>query len=123
MSEIPVLKYRGKLIVSLQSELTDSTALGLQEAVLQRIETGGADGLVIDISALEMVDSFIARVFMETGHMAQLMNVKTALVGMKPEVALTLVQMGFSLSGVMTATDLESGLDLLDRSCLEEGAA
>lgn len=115
MREIPILEYKGRLIVSLQFDLTDSLAMEVQEAILRRIETSKAAGLVIDISALEMVDSFIARVFMETGHMARLMNVRTVLVGMKPEVALTLIQMGFALCGVLTATDLEGGLDLLDR--------
>jgi rsbT antagonist protein RsbS len=116
--EFPILEYKGRLIVSLQFDLTDSLAMEIQEAILNRIETSKAVGLVIDISALEMVDSFIARVFMETGHMARLMNVRTVIVGMKPEVALTLIQMGFSLCGVLTATDLEGGLDLLD--CPEE---
>jgi rsbT antagonist protein RsbS len=114
--EIPVLEYKGRLIVSLQFDLTDSLALELQESILRRIEETRASGLVIDISALEMVDSFIARVFMETGHMAQLMNVRTVIVGMKPEVALTLIQMGFALGGVLTATNLEGGLDQLDQA-------
>ncbi len=114
MREIAVLEYRRRLIVSLQLDLTDTAALQFQETVLQRIEGTGAKGLVVDISSLGMVDSFIARVLMETGLMAQLMNVRTVIVGLKPEVAMTLVQMGFKLSGILTAIDLEQGLDLLD---------
>jgi rsbT antagonist protein RsbS len=114
VKEIPILEYRKRLIVSMQTELTDSLALQLQESILQRIQESPCSGLVIDISGLEMVDSFIARVFMETAHMARLMNVDTVMVGMKPEVALTLVQMGFTVKGVYTAPNLEMGLDLLE---------
>jgi rsbT antagonist protein RsbS len=112
--EIAVLEYRRRLIVTLQFDLTDSAALLLQETILRRIEEAEARGLIIDISALGMVDSFIARVLMETSLMAGLMNVRTVLVGMKPEVALTLVQMGFKISGIVTAVDLERGLEKLD---------
>ena len=121
MNEIPILEYRKRLIVSMQTELTDSLALQLQESILRRIEGSPCRGLVIDISGLEMVDSFIARVFMETAHMARLMNVDTVLVGMKPEVALTLVQMGFTVKGVYTAPNLEMGLDLLETLEEDEG--
>lgn len=114
MREIAVLEYRRRLIVTLQFDLTDSAALLLQETILRRIEEAEARGLIIDISALGMVDSFIARVLMETSLMAGLMNVRTVLVGMKPEVALTLVQMGFKISGIVTAVDLERGLEKLD---------
>jgi rsbT antagonist protein RsbS len=120
MTEIPILEYKGKLIVSVQIDLSDSVAVQLQENILNRIENSCAKGLVIDISSLDMVDSFIAKVFMETAHMAQLMNVQTIIVGMKPEVALTLVTMGFTLKGVQTALDLETGLDYLEKMT-EEG--
>lgn len=114
MRDIAILEYQGRLIVSVQFDLTDSMALQFQESVLDRIEKSRSRGLVIDISALEMMDSFIARVFMETAHMARMMHTETVLVGMRPEVALTLVQMGFHLKGVHTATDLERGILLLE---------
>jgi rsbT antagonist protein RsbS len=120
VNEIAVLEYRKHLIVSVQYEITDTTALNLQDAILKRIEGSRARGLVIDISALGMVDSFIARVFMETAMMARLMNARTVIAGMKPEIAMTLIQMGFSLEGVQMSTNLESGLELLEAAEREE---
>jgi rsbT antagonist protein RsbS len=112
--EIPILEYRHRLIVSLQMELTDTMVSALQESVLHRIEVSRPRGLVLDISSLAMVDSYVARVFLETAQMAKIMNVETVIVGMKPEIALTLVQMGFSMDRTLTAVDLESGLEKLD---------
>ena len=115
-NDVAVLQIQANLIVSIQSEITDRAAVDLQEAVLRRVERCGARGLVLDVSALGLIDSFIARVLMETSQMARMMNVDAVIAGMKPEIALTLIQMGFGLDGVRTAVDLERGLEILNGS-------
>ena len=111
---IPVLQVRSTLVVTIQVELRDTIADAFQEDVLQRIAATSARGLVIDISGLEMVDSYVARFIANTGRMAKLMGTETVLVGMRPEVAATLVRMGFRMEGARTALNLEEGLDLVE---------
>ena len=110
---IPILRIGATLLVSIQIELRDAVADAFQADVLSAIENRGTTGLVVDISGLDMVDTYVARVLAETGRMAKLMGTSTVLVGMRPEVAATLVRMGYGMEGVRTALDLDAGLALL----------
>ncbi|MBI4952433.1 MAG: STAS domain-containing protein [Myxococcales bacterium] len=123
MSPIPILRIGTTLLCSVHVELDDALAERLQEDVLGTIERTGATGLVVDISGLETVDSYVARILADTGRMARLMGADTVLAGMRPEVAATLVRMGFPLEGVRAALDLDHGLALLahGRSGATEG--
>ena len=112
---IPVLRIGSTLLTTIQVELRDSVAEDFQRNVLTRIEETGATGLLIDITALDMVDSYVARVLVETSKMARLMGTEAVLVGMRPEVAATLIRMGFPVDGVRTALDVDDGLALLGR--------
>jgi rsbT antagonist protein RsbS len=112
---IPVLRIGSTLLTTIQVELRDSVAEDFQRGVLTRIEETSATGLLIDITALDMVDSYVARVLVETSKMARLMGTEAVLVGMRPEVAATLIRMGFPVDGVRTALDVDDGLALLDR--------
>jgi rsbT antagonist protein RsbS len=111
--QIPILRIGSTLLVSIQIDLHDAVAEGFQADVLSAIEERGTTGLVVDISGLDMVDTYVARILAETGRMAKLMGTSTVLVGMRPEVAATLVRMGYGLEGVRTALDLDDGLALL----------
>jgi rsbT antagonist protein RsbS len=111
--QIPILRIGSTLLVSIQIELRDAVADAFQADVLSAIEKRGTTGLVIDISGLDMVDTYVARILAETGRMAKLMGTSTVLVGMRPEVAATLVRMGYGMEGVRTALDLDAGLALL----------
>lgn len=110
---IPVLRLGRTLLATIQSELRDQVAQAFQEDVLAALEKHGMKGLVIDISGLETVDTYVARVLTETGRMAKLMGAQTVLVGMRPEIAATLVRMGYGMEGVRTALNLQEGLALL----------
>lgn len=110
---IPILRIGPTLLATVHVELHDAVADAFQADVLTAIELGGATGLVIDISGLDIVDSYVARVLAETGRMAKLMGSDTILVGMRPEVAATLVRMGYTMEGVRTALNLDDGLGLL----------
>lgn len=114
-ASIPVLRIGSTLLTTIQVELRDSVAEDFQRSVLTRIEETGATGLLIDITVLDMVDSYVARVLVETSKMARLMGTEAVLVGMRPEVAATLVRMGFPVDGVRTALDVDDGLALLGR--------
>ena len=111
--QLPILRIGSTLLVSIQIELRDAVAESFQADVLSEIERRGTTGLVIDISGLDMVDTYVARILAETGRMAKLMGTSTVLVGMRPEVAATLVRMGYDMAGVRTALDLDDGLALL----------
>lgn len=110
---IPILRIGPTLLVTIHIELRDAVADAFQADVLRAIERGGSTGLVIDISGLDIVDSYVARILAETGRMAKLMGAQTVLVGMRPEVAATLVRMGYAMEGVRTALNLDDGLALL----------
>jgi rsbT antagonist protein RsbS len=101
------------LLVTIQVDMHDRLATVLQDDLANRISTTRARGVVIDISALDVVDSFIARMFGEIAQMARVMDAETALVGMRPAVATTLVEMGVAMTGVRTAMNVERGLALL----------
>jgi rsbT antagonist protein RsbS len=110
---IPILRIGATLLASIQVELRDTTAQAFQQDVLKAIEKTRSRGLVIDITGLDMVDTFVARILTDTGRMAKLMGTETVLVGMRPEVAATLVRMGFSMQGVHTALNVDEGMALL----------
>jgi rsbT antagonist protein RsbS len=112
---IPILRLGRVLLATIQVELRDNVANAFQEDVLTALETRGMRGVVIDISGLETVDTYVARVLAETGRMAKLMGAETVLVGMRPEVAATLVRMGYPMEGVRAALNLQEGLALLRR--------
>ena len=118
---IPILRIGDTLVTSVQVELRDSVVDAFQRDVLTMLERTGARGVVIDISTLDMVDTYVARMLTETGQMARLMGARTVIVGMRPEVAATLTSMGFSLLGVDTALSLEEGLARLHRPEDERG--
>jgi rsbT antagonist protein RsbS len=113
---IPILRLGDVLISSVQVDLHDAVAEAFQADVLTVIEKTGAKGLVIDVSGLEMVDSYVARIISDTGRMAKLMGTQMVLVGMRPEVAATLVRMGYSMEGVKTALNLDEGLVALGKA-------
>jgi rsbT antagonist protein RsbS len=110
---IPILRIGTTLLATIHIDLHDAVAEAFQEDVLISIEKTGAAGLVIDISGLDTVDSYVARVLADTGRMARLMGTRSVLVGMQPEVAATLIRMGYRMEGVETALDIDEGLALL----------
>jgi rsbT antagonist protein RsbS len=116
MERVPILKIGDVLLVSIQIDLQDQTVLALQEDLAERIVATGARGVIIDITAVAIVDSFIGRTFATIASMSRLMDAQTVVVGMRPAVAITLVELGLSLGGVRTALDLEKGMRLLGAS-------
>jgi rsbT antagonist protein RsbS len=113
MERIPILKMGPFLLVSIQVDMHDQLALQLQDDLTTRIAETGAHGVLIDISALEMVDSFIGRMLGNIAAMSRVLDAETVVVGMRPAVAITLVELGMSLNGVRTALDIERGMELL----------
>jgi rsbT antagonist protein RsbS len=110
---IPILKVGRVLIVPIQFDMDDQTVMSLQESILSELERTGARGVLIDISLLEMVDSFIGRVLSDIAAMARIMDARTVVVGMQPAVAITLVELGLELKGVDTVLNVEEGIKLL----------
>ncbi len=119
MERIPILKIGGLLLVTIQVDMHDRMALTLQEDLTARIAETRARGVIIDISALEMVDSFIGRMLSNIAGMSKLLGADTVVAGMQPSVAITLVELGLSLKGVRTALSLERGMELLRATELE----
>ena len=113
VERIPILKMGEFLLVSIQVDMHDRLALQLQDDLTSRIADTGAHGVLIDISALEMVDSFIGRMLGNIAAMSRVLDADTVVVGMRPAVAITLVELGMSLPGVRTALDVEKGMALL----------
>ncbi|WP_169807802.1 STAS domain-containing protein [Actinomadura hibisca] len=122
MDRVPVLKIGDILLVSIQIDLQDQSVLALQEDLAERIVSTGARGVIIDITAVEIVDSFIGRMFATIASMSRLLDAETVVVGMRPAVAITLVELGLSLGGVRTALDLEKGLALLNADGVSQTA-
>ncbi len=110
---IPILRMGKCLLVTIQVDLQDQTALALQDDLSAKIDSIGATGVVIDISALEIVDSFIGRMLAGISGIASVLGAATVVVGMQPAVAITLVELGLSLEGVKTALNVERGLQML----------
>jgi rsbT antagonist protein RsbS len=119
MERIPILRMGEFLLVTIQLDMHDQLALRLQDDLTTAIEKKGAKGVLIDISALDMVDSFIGRMIADISGMARILDAETVLVGMQPAVAITLVELGFSLPGVATALNVERGMLLLRKSLAE----
>ena len=120
MTRIPILKVGRVLIVPIQVDMDDQTVIHLQERILSELERTGARGVLIDISLLEMVDSFIGRMLSEIAAMARIMDARTVVVGMQPAVAITLVELGLELKGVDTVLNVDEGFRLL-RSEFDNG--
>ncbi|MFF0967890.1 STAS domain-containing protein [Streptomyces sp. NPDC003703] len=113
---VPILQISDVLLVSIQVDLEDHTVLDLQDDLSKRIVDTGARGVVIDISALEIVDSFVGRMLATVAAMSRVLGAETVVVGMRPAVAITLVELGLTLGGVRTALNLEAGLAALRRA-------
>lgn len=112
-ARIPILKLGRVLIVPIQVDMDDQTVIQLQERILSELEVTGARGVLIDISLLEMVDSFIGRMLSDIAAMARIMDARTVVVGMQPAVAITLVELGLELNGVETVLNVDEGFKLL----------
>lgn len=115
MDQIPILMVGDCLLVSIQVDMHDQLALALQDALMTKIVETGARGVMIDISALQFVDSFIGRLLNNIASMARVLDAATVVVGMQPAVAITLVELGLSLHGVRTALNIDRGLALIRR--------
>jgi rsbT antagonist protein RsbS len=113
MERIAILKIGRRLLITLQVDVDDTLALRLQDDLTVRIHETGANGVLIDISALEMVDSFLAKTIANISAMSRILDAQTVVVGMRPSVAITLVELGLTLPGVLTALNVEQGLNLL----------
>jgi rsbT antagonist protein RsbS len=116
MERIPILRMGKLLLVTIQVDMHDRLAMTLQDDLTNRIVKDQAKGVLIDISALDVVDSFIGRMISNTAAMARILDAHTVVVGMQPAVAITLVELGLALTGVKTALDVEKGMLLLEKS-------
>jgi rsbT antagonist protein RsbS len=123
MERIPILKMGRFLLVTIQVDMHDRLALALQDDLTDRIVRDGARGVLIDISSLEIVDSFIGRVLGNIAAMSHILDAETVVTGMQPAVAITLVELGLSLPGVRTALNVERGMELLQASLDREELA
>ena len=113
MDRIPILKMGQFLLVTIQVDLYDRLALDLESDLINQITKTGACGVLIDISAVSIIDSFMGRILSNIAGMARILDAATVVVGMQPAVAITLVELGLSLSGIHTALNVEKGIDLL----------
>ena len=120
MDRIPILQMGDLLLVTIQVDMHDQLALTLQDDLTERIQKTSARGVLIDISALDIVDSFIGRMISTISSLARIMDATTVVVGMQPAVAITLVELGLTLTGVRTALNVERGMDLLRMDLLQQ---
>ena len=116
MERIPILRMGDLLLVTIQVDMHDRLAMTLQDDLTERIVRDNAKGVLIDISALDLVDSFIGRMISNTAAMARVLDAQTVVVGMQPAVAITLVELGLTLHGVKTALNVEKGMFLLGKN-------
>ena len=123
MDRIPILKFGRSLLVTIQVDMHDQLAMTLQDDLTSRLVKERARGVLIDISALEIVDSFMGRVLNNIAAMAKILDAVTVVVGMRPAVAITLVELGLDLPGVKTALNVERGMDLIRMSVEDLSAA
>jgi len=122
MDRIPLLKIGDFLLVTVQVDMHDRLAVALQDDLTERIVSSRARGVLIDISALDIVDSFIGRMLGNIAGMARIQDAETVVVGMQPSVAITLVELGLSLPGIRTALNIDRGMELL-RAAADAGQA
>ena len=115
MEKIPILKMGKFLLVTIQIDLYDRLAVNLESDLVQMVSKTGARGVLIDISALSIVDSFMGRIIGNIGSMSKIMDAETVVVGMQPAVAITLIELGLELKGVHTALNVERGMALLKK--------
>src|SRR6476660_3691736 len=120
MYRIPILQMGRFLLVTIHVDMQDQTALALQDDLASKISTTDAKGVLIDISALEIVDSFVGRMLASISGIARILDATTVVVGMQPAVAITLVELGLTLEGVRTALNVERGMQLLQRAREEQ---
>lgn len=120
MERIPILQMGKFLLVTIQVDMHDRLALTLQDDLTNKIVKAGARGVLIDISSLEVVDSFIGRMIGNIASMSRVLDAQTVVVGMQPAVAITLVELGLSLPGVQTALNVERGMAMLQKQLQEE---
>lgn len=113
--EVPILKQGRFLIATVQAALTDSDLLELRRALIERVVLLRSHGVILDVTALDVMDSFASRTIREIAHMIRLRGAETVIVGIQPEVAFAMVQLGLTLEGVATALDLEEGLEYLNQ--------
>jgi rsbT antagonist protein RsbS len=118
---VPILKQGDYLIASIQAALSDREVLALRDDLLERAGMHRSRGIIVDVTALDVMDSFAARSLRGIAHMANLRGAETVMVGIQPEVAFAMVQLGLNLEGVHTALDLEEGLAFLDQLIKEPG--
>ena len=116
MDRVPILKLGDMLLVSIQIDLEDHTATALQEDLSESIARHGARAVLIDISSLEIVDSFVGKTLSTIASISRILDAETVVVGMRPAVAITLVELGLSLGGVKTALNVEKGMELLGQA-------
>ena len=116
MERIPILRMGDLLLVTIQVDMHDRLAMTLQDDLTERIVRDRSKGVLIDISALDLVDSFIGRMISNTAAMARVLDAQTVVVGMQPAVAITLVELGLTLHGVKTALNVEKGMALLGKT-------
>ena len=118
---VPILKQGAYLIASVQSALTDADLLELRNALVELVGRYRSRGVIVDVTAMDVMDSFASRTLRDIAHMIRLRGAETVIVGIQPEVAFTMVQLGLTLEGVATALDLEEGLAFLDRDAKKLG--
>lgn len=121
--EIQIYRVDDCLLIAIQEDLDDGMVIALQDSLMQRIVATGARGVLIDISALEIVDTFTGRMLASIARMASLLDAESVLVGMRPAVAITLVELGMRLDGVRTALNVDRGLALIRRTFRRPAAA
>jgi len=121
VDHIPILKLRDFLLVTIQVDMHDRLAMQLQDDLTARISETGARGVLMDISSLDIVDSFIGRMIANIAAMARVLDAETVVVGMQPAVAITLVELGLTLPGVRTALNVDKGMALLESATREIG--
>jgi rsbT antagonist protein RsbS len=112
---VPILKQRDFLIASIQAALTDADLMSLRDELVKQVGKFRSRGVIVDVTALDVMDSFAARTLRDLAHMSRLRGAETVIVGIQPEVAFAMVQLGLTLEDVATALDLEEGLAFLDR--------
>jgi len=119
--EVPILKQGGYLIATIQAALSDADLIRLQDALVEQVGKFRSKGVIIDVTALDVMDSFATRTLRSIAHMIKLRGAETVICGIQPEVAFAMVQLGLTLEGISTTLDLEEGLALLNQRMLKRG--